>query len=80
MPYSVLLHLPNEDAVVGEMDELPKPNDTIIHVHNPRRRDGKDLHYLETNVTSVIWPLHRVAFIELLPGEEEERVIGFVRE
>jgi len=80
MPYSILLHLPNEDAVVGEVDELPKPTDTILLVNNPRRRDGKDLHYLENSVTSVIWPLHRISFIELLPGDEEDRIIGFVRE
>ena len=80
MPYSILLHLPNEDAVVCEVEELPKPTDTILLVNNPRRRDGKDLHYLEASVTSVIWPMHRIAFIELLPGEEEDRIIGFVRE
>ncbi len=80
MAYSILLHLPNEEAVIGEVEELPKPTDTVLLVNNPRRRDGKDLHYLESNVTSVIWPLHRIAFIEILPGEEEERIIGFVRE
>ncbi len=80
MAYSILLHLPNEEAVIGEVEELPKPTDTVLLVSNPRRRDGKDLHYLESNVTSVIWPMHRIAFIEILPGEEEERIIGFVRE
>jgi len=80
MSYSVLVHLPNEDAVVGEVDDLPKPTDTILLVNNPRRRDGKDLHYLESSVTSVIWPLHRISFIEILPSEEEDRIIGFVRE
>jgi hypothetical protein len=31
-------------------------------------------------VTDVIWPIIRVAFIELIPGSEEEQIIGFVRE
>jgi hypothetical protein len=31
-------------------------------------------------VTDVIWPLDRIAFIEVIPGEEEEQIIGFVRE
>jgi hypothetical protein len=38
------------------------------------------LHYLEPNVVQVIWQLHRVTLIEVLQGEEDERIIGFVRE
>ena len=49
-------------------------------VHNPRRRDGKDLNYLEANVNSVIWPLARVSFIEVMPGSEDEKIVSFVRE
>ena len=47
---------------------------------NPRLRDGKDIHYLEQNVVKVIWPLSKVALIEVLQSEEEENLIGFVRE
>ena len=52
----------------------------MIVVNNPRRRDGKDLHYLDNNVVTVMWPLTRINFIEVLPSQEEERIIGFVRE
>jgi len=38
---SVIVHLQNEDPVVGEMDELPKPIDYLITVKNPRKKDGK---------------------------------------
>ena len=80
MAYSIILHISGEPAIVGEIDELPKNADTIITVSNPRLKDGKDVHYLETNVTKVIWPLTKVAFIELLESTEEESLIGFVRE
>ena len=80
MPYTVILHIPSEQSVIGEVEELPKPTDQIITVHNPRQKDGKDLHYLEHNVVQVIWPLGRISFIEILPGEEEDQIIGFVRE
>ncbi len=80
MPYTVILHLSGETPVVGEVDELPKPTDTIITVSNPRQRDGKDLHYLERNVVKVIWPLEKLTLIEVLASEEEEKIIGFVRE
>lgn len=80
MPLTVLLHLSGEDSVVGEVEELPAPTDTSITVRNPRRRDGKDLHYLEGNVVTVVWPMHRINFIEILPTAEEEELIGPFRE
>jgi len=80
MPYSVILHLAGEASIVGEIDELPKNTDTIIMISNPRLRDGKDVHYIEPNVTKVIWPFSKVSFIELLEDADEEDLIGFVRE
>ncbi len=80
MAYTVLIHIANEEPIVAEMEKLPEPNDTIIIALNPRMRDGKDLRYLEKNVTTVIWPVSRVGFIEILPTGEEEKVVGFVRE
>ena len=80
MAYSIILHLAGEPSVVGEIEELPKNNDTIITVNNPRLRDGKDVHYIEPNVTKVIWPINKVALIEILESEDEESLIGFVRE
>ncbi len=80
MPHTVILHITNEAAILGEVEELPKPTDSLITVHNPRQKDGKDIHYLEHNVVEVIWPLYRISFIEILAGEEEDQIIGFVRE
>jgi hypothetical protein len=80
MPYSVILHVAGESAVLGEVEELPKPADTIITVNNPRLRDGKDIHYLEPNVVKVIWPINKLTLIEVLESQEEESLIGFVRE
>lgn len=80
MAYTIVLHLSGEPAIAGEIEELPKPTDTIITVTNPRLRDGKELHYLEHNVIKVIWPLAKVGLIEVLESSEEEKIIGFVRE
>jgi hypothetical protein len=62
------------------VDELPKPSDNLIVVSNPRLRDGKDLHYLEHNVVKVMWPVNKITLIEILESEDEEHLIGFVRE
>jgi hypothetical protein len=80
MAQTIVVHILNEDPIVGEIEELPKPTDTILTLHNPRRRDGKDLHYLASDVVTVIWPVHAIAFIEVLPSEGEEEIISFVRE
>lgn len=80
MAYSVILHIPGEPAILGEIEELPKPTDTLIAVSNPRLRDGKDIHYLEHNVVKVLWPVNKLTLIEILESEDEEHLIGFVRE
>jgi hypothetical protein len=80
MAYTVILHIPNETSVAGEVDELPKPTDNIIVITNPRQKDGKDLHYIDHGTVKVIWPLSKVSFIEILGDAQEEKIIGFVRE
>ena len=80
MSYSIILHLAGEASIVGEIEELPKNTDTILTVNNPRLRDGKDVHYIEPNVTKVIWPISKIGLIEILESAEEESLIGFVRE
>ena len=80
MPFTLVLHIQNSDPVVGEVDELPSPSDTMILVKNPRKIDGKDLPFLDDIAVSVYWPIDRLNFIEVLSDGEEEEIIGFVRE
>ena len=80
MTVSVIIHISNEEPVACELEEMPGAESNLIIMNNPRRRDGKDLHYLEENVTKMIVPLHRVNFIQVMPSAEVEEIIGFVRE
>jgi len=77
---SVILHIMNEDPVLGEIDEMPGNTDTIVQVKNPRKRDGKDVPSLDPNVMTVIWPYSKINYIEVLPSGEEEEIITHVRE
>ncbi|NPV57215.1 MAG: hypothetical protein HPY76_11175 [Anaerolineae bacterium] len=77
---TVIVHILNEDPVMGEVDQMPEPSDNLLLVKNPRRRDGKDLTNIDANVNMVLWPISRLTFIEVLPGMEEEEIITFVRE
>jgi hypothetical protein len=81
MSVTVIVHITNEDAIMGEVDELPTPTDQFITVRHPSRKDGKDLHYLEDEVSTMMIPWHRINFVEVMPSEDElEEVITFVRE
>jgi hypothetical protein len=76
----LILHLSGEEAVVGEVEDIPLPTDLSVRVTNPRRIDGKELHYLSDNVSTVIYPMARINFIEVVPSRDDEELIGFVRE
>ncbi|HEY5157172.1 MAG TPA: hypothetical protein VII93_04330 [Anaerolineales bacterium] len=80
MAHTVIIHVSNEEPIVGELEQLPAANDTVITIHNPRRRDGKDVQNLSNDAITVIWPINQILFMEVMPGEGEERIIGFVRE
>ena len=80
MPYTIIIHPTGEEPIIGEVEELPKATDLSITMNSPRKLDGKELHYLSENVLTVIWPISRLNFIEVLPTKAEEEIIGFVRE
>lgn len=71
MPRKVILHISGEDPIVGEIDADPQPSDLFVKVTNLRKRDGKDVPSLAPGVQSVIYPWHRITFLELMPSEEE---------
>ncbi len=54
---TVIIHVSNEDPVLGELDNLPAATDNMISLKNPRKKDGKDIKTLEANVSILIYPL-----------------------
>lgn len=80
MAVEVIIHLQNEDPVLAELDELPDPTHQCIFVNNPRRRDGRQLHYVTEGATSFIFPWTRITFIEVMGDEEAGEVIEFFRD
>jgi hypothetical protein len=72
MAVTVIVHILNADALVGEVDELPDPSASFIVCTNPRGRDGKPLIYIEREATRVLIPWHRISFVETMPSEEDQ--------
>lgn len=84
----VIIHPLNEDSYVGEIEALPGPGETFLKVSSPRKQDGKPMARLNYGVNTILVPIHRINFIELVenaagvhtpqaPKREEEE---FVRE
>ena len=80
MPYTVLIHVLNEEAVVGEIDNMPEPRDQVLIVDNVRYRDGRNVSYVLPETSTVIYPWMRIHCVEVMPGEEEEDIVSFIRE
>jgi len=80
MPQTVMIHLLNEDAVVAEIERIPEPNDQVLIVSNVRLRDGRDVPYILPETNTVVYPWSHIHCVEILPSEEEEKIISFVRE
>ncbi|MBN1660955.1 MAG: hypothetical protein JXA93_21340 [Anaerolineae bacterium] len=80
MSMVVIIHLANEDPIVAEIEDWPDPTHQTLTFTNPRRRDGRPLHYITEGATSFIFPWDRITFVEIMETEEEKEVIEFFRE
>jgi hypothetical protein len=80
MRQPVLLHLQDEELILGEIDQLPNPTDQFMILHRPRQQDGSKLAQLQENVPTILIPWHQITYVQLLPGSGIDKVIGFGRE
>lgn len=80
MRLSVVVQLLDEEPIIGELEGLPDPSAHFITVHNPRRRDGRPVAFLDSNVERVLFAWHRVSYVQLMPDVDLDKVISFVRE
>ena len=77
---TIIVHVNSEEPIEAEVEELPEPNANFLLINNPRLRDGKDLHYLAEEVTSMMIPWHRINFVQIKSSGESEEVMSFVRQ
>ena len=81
MAITVIIHVAGGDAMVGEIEEMPDPRANYITVTNTRTRDGKQVVYIDREATRVLFPWHKISFIETLPSEEDqEEIESFFRD
>ena len=75
MAITVIVHILNSDAILAEIDEIPEATSSFITCTNPRARDGKPIVFIDAQATRVMFPWHRVSFVETLPSEEDQAEI-----
>jgi hypothetical protein len=80
MPLDVIIHLHNEDPILAEIETWPDPTHQSLVLRNPRRLDGRRVHYFTEGATSFIFPWTRITFVEVIEAETEEDVVEFFRE
>lgn len=78
--HSVLLHVTNDEPILAEVEQLPGTQDQMIFCLNPRRRDGKDLPNVLPEVQTIVIPIWRVIFMEVMPSGEEEEIVAFYKD
>ena len=70
--YTIIVHIANAAPVKVEVEELPKSTDTCVLGKNPRLRSEKEVEWIDEGVTTVIFPWHRISFIQVLSSGEED--------
>lgn len=80
MPERVIIHILNDDPIVGEIEKIPDTAEQWLTIRNPERRDGKPVPYLEPNTMAVVFPIHRITFLEVISGESAEDVVTHFKE
>ncbi|HEX9924000.1 MAG TPA: hypothetical protein VGD99_15185 [Anaerolineae bacterium] len=71
MAITVIIHVLNADPVVGEIEEMPSTTSAFVVCTNPRGRDGKPITYIEREATRILFPWHRISFLETMPSDED---------
>ncbi|MFW5709356.1 MAG: hypothetical protein ACOCX5_03950 [Chloroflexota bacterium] len=69
---SLLLHIANSEPIKVDVEEMPDPRDVVVIGKNPRERSDKELTIFDEGVTTVIFPMHRINYIQVLPSQDDE--------
>ena len=75
MAIPVIIHVQGGETMRGEIDELPDPLSNFVTFSNVTTRDGKAIVFIDQDATRVMFPWHRLSFIETLPSEEDKEEI-----
>lgn len=77
---TLVVHLMSDDPFIAEVEDMPRPTDSCLLCFNPRLRDGKPLRNMTQGMTGVVFPWHRISFVEIMGSDEERKeIVEFFR-
>ncbi len=91
MALKAIVHIQGEDAFAADLDEIPNPSHNFLLMRNMRKKDGKELAYVDMDTSIVLYSWNRITFVELVgdvgapaPGAAAKpagtTVLGFFRD
>ena len=80
MTITAIVHISNQEPIVCDLADMPNPTDTILTMLSPRKKDGRDLDFIESDVTTLLFPWAGIIYVEIISLDDDEEIIGFVRE
>ena len=66
MGIPAIVHLVGEDAILGDLDEVPNPTHQFLFLRNIRQKDGKSLNYVAQGAEVFLYAWHRISFVEIM--------------
>jgi hypothetical protein len=79
MAIRVIVHVLDDEPFMADIEELPAPSATCVHLKNPTSRDLKPVKWILGPVQSVIFSMSRITFIEVPIKSDSDGQI-FVRD
>ena len=80
MAVQVMVHIVNEEPFLADIEDLPDPTTNYVYLTNPRTREGKRLTWTSQGAVGFIYPLTRIAFLEVLVKEDPSLIEPFFRD
>lgn len=70
MSYRVIVHILGDDAIEGEIDELPPVNAIFLTVKNPVKRGGREVAWLDHSTAHLLISFAQLSSVEVLAGRD----------
>ena len=62
---NAVIHLHNEQPLLGDLLDMPSPTDVAVRLTNLRSLDGKRPIFVDDSASIFIFAYHRISFIEI---------------
>ncbi len=80
MTVQARIHFYNQDPIRGMLLEMPSVRDTLVRVQSPLQDNNIEVEYLHTGVSVIFVPVNDIKCIEILPEDDGDDLVSFVRE